>query len=60
MRGEKITYDYRNSQRLQNTRAIMLKSTIGLIESLSLRFVSDATEFKQLWSLGFADIREVL
>ena len=37
----------------------MLKSMIGLIESLNLRFVSDATEFKELWSLRFADIREV-
>ena len=40
----------------------MLKSIISLIgsESLNLRFVSDATEFKELWSLGFADIREAL
>ena len=29
----------------------MLKSTIGLIEILRLRFVSYATEFKELWSL---------
>ena len=38
----------------------MLKSVIGLIENWNLRFVPNATEFKQLWSLGFADIREVI
>ena len=36
----------------------MLESMIGLIENYNLRFISDATEFKEFWSLGFADIRD--
>jgi hypothetical protein len=29
------------------------------LNGFNLRFISDATEFKELWSLGFADIRKV-
>ena len=37
----------------------LVKSTIDVMESLNSRFVSDATEFKKFWSLGFVDVREM-